>query len=253
MRSKILILTVVLLFAVLLSGCGPALVAQAQGTVPPTQGVPAAVPHTLSVSGSGKAYLDPDIAYITVGVHTENKDAAEAVASNNTRSQKVADALKNLKIDPKDIQTTNFSIYPQQQYDTQGKLTGTTYMVDNSVYITLRDLSKLGDVLDAVITAGANSINGIQFDVADKTKALSDARKSAVADAQGQAQELASAAGVQLGAIQSINTSASQPPVPIYSKGLGGGVAAAEQAATVPVSAGQLIVTIDVNIVYEIK
>jgi uncharacterized protein YggE len=78
--------------------------------------------------------------------------------------------------------------------------------VDNTVFVTLRDLESLGDVLDAVIEAGANSINGIQFDVADRTEALSEARKAAVADARAQAEELAAAAGLELGAIQNIST-----------------------------------------------
>ena len=169
MRTKIFILTSILVFAVLLSGCAPALVAQAQGAVSPTPGVSSTVPHTLSVSGSGKAYLNPDIVYITIGVHTEGKDAAEAVASNNTRSQKVADALKGLKVDAKDIQTNNFSIYPQDEFDPDGQKIGTKFVVDNTIYVTLRDLTKIGDTLGAAVQAGANSINVIAFVVADKT------------------------------------------------------------------------------------
>ncbi len=96
------------------------------------------------------------------------------VDTNTANSQKVADALKTFKIDPKDIQTTNFSIAPQQQYDNNGKLTGAiNYMVDNTVYVTLRDITKMGDVLAAAVKAGANSINSIQFDAADRKQSPS--------------------------------------------------------------------------------
>jgi uncharacterized protein YggE len=248
-KKTVLILTGLLLAAMVLSACGPALSAQAaQATQTPTGST--AAPRTISVSGTGKTYLDPDIAQIYIGVHTEGADAAEAVAENNTQSQEVVDALRALNIDAKDIQTTNFSIYPQQQYDPQGQLQETRYAVDNTVFVTLRDLDSLGDVLDAVIEAGANSINGIQFDVADRTEALSEARKAAVADAQVQAEELAEAAGLQLGAIQHINTVGTGYPYPVFD-GRGGGLAA--EAASVPISPGQLLVSMDVNVVYEIQ
>ena len=248
MRKSILILVSIMLFAVLVSGCGPALQAQAQATQTPAGTVPQT--RTVSVTGSGKAYLDPDIAHIYVGVHTEAEDAAQAVAENNTQSQEVTDALRDMGIDAKDIQTTNFSIYPQQQYSPQGELQETRYAVDNTVFVTLRDLSNLGDVLDAVIAAGANSINGIQFDVADRTSALADARIAAVADARSQAEELADAAGVELGEIQSLSTISVGYPGPVFD---GRGGVAAEAAASVPISPGQLIVSVDVTAVFEIR
>jgi hypothetical protein len=129
-------------------------------------------------------------------------------------------------------------------------VTGVLYVVDNTVYVTLRNLDQVGDVLDAAVKAGSNSINGIQFDAEDRSKALSEARKAAVADARTQASELAEAAGVELGLIQNMSVYGSTPPMPIYeAKGIGG----AGMAASVPVQAGQLVVSVDVNIVYEIK
>jgi hypothetical protein len=249
MRTKLfLIISGLLLAAVLFSAFG-------SGAGPRTasaQTSPTETPRTLNVTGNGKAFLAPDIAYINIGVHTEDNNAAEAVGSNTTRSQKVADALKKFNIDPKDIQTTNFSIFPQQQYDPNGKLTGITYVVDNTVFVTLRDISKLGDVIGAAVDAGANSINSIQYDAADSSTALSEARKAAVADALAQAKELAAAAGVTLGDIQTINSYGGGVPMPVYdAKGYGGGAAVA--GAPVPVSPGQLVLTLDVNIVFEIR
>jgi uncharacterized protein YggE len=246
MSKKYILITGLVLAAVLLS----AFIGGVGLQTASAQATPTETPRTINVTGNGKAYLTPDIAYINIGVHTENANAAEAVGSNNTQSQKVADALKKFNIDPKDIQTTNFSIYPQQQMDPSGKVTGVTYIVDNTVFVTLRDISKLGDVIGAAVDAGANSINSIQFDAADRSEALSEARKAAVADALAQARELASAAGVTLGDIQQIN-SISGTPMPVYDvKGVGGATAA---GAPVPVSPGQLVLTLDVNVVFEIR
>jgi uncharacterized protein YggE len=240
MRNKTYILAGILLMGVLLSACGTAAAAQESENSQ----------RTLTVNGTGRADLTPDIAYISVGVHTEGPDAAQAVTENNVTSQKVAEALEDFGIEPEDIRTTNFSIFPQQQYDQDGKLTGVIYMVDNTVFVTLRDLDQIGEVLDAVVEAGANNINSIQFDVEDKSEVLSEARDDAVEDAQSQADELAKAAGVSLGPVQNISTFSSAVPFPIIG-GKGGGALAAE--ASVPISPGQMIVTVDVNMIYEIQ
>jgi uncharacterized protein YggE len=249
MRTKTTFVVTFLILAALLAGVAGA--AYAQTDTPAAQGDEAKVTRTVTVSGSGKVYLTPDIAYITIGVHTEGDNAAEAVASNNAQTQKVIDAIKAEGIADKDIQTTNFSIYPQQEYDTDGKPTGKVkYIVDNSVFVTVRDITKVGDVLDAAVKAGANSISGIQFDVADKTAALSEARKAAVEDAKVKAEELASAAGVSLGEVQTISEYTSGGPQPMYDVRSAAPMA---EAASVPVQAGQMLLTVDVTMVYEIR
>jgi hypothetical protein len=262
MRSKIGVGISLLLIAAVLTACGGVAsakslndsIAAAQEQSPLAQvSTPGAVTRTISVSGSGKVYVVPDIAYVTIGVHTEGKDAAKAVADNNTTSTAVKEAIKELGVEDKDIQTVNFSIYPQQQFDQNGRPTGDiTYMVDNMIMVTVRDLAKIGDILDAAVTAGANTVSGIQFSVADKSKAESEARKLAVENAEQQAQELAQAAGVNLGPVQIISSIGGVVPVPVYEKGLGGGGAPAA-APSVPVSPGQMVVQIDVQMVYEIK
>jgi uncharacterized protein len=252
MRTKLYFLAVALLVASLLTGCASAAYAQSSTPSAPAAGeTPEPVNRTISVNGSGKAYLTPDIAYITIGVHTEGPVAAEAVAQNNANTQKVIAALKGAGIAEKDIQTTNFSISPQPVYDDQNKPTGKiTYLVDNSVFVTVRDITKVGDVLDATVKAGANSISGIQFDVADKTAALSTARQAAVKDAQAKATELASAAGVTLGPVQTINEYSS-PSGPMYDMRAPAPMAA--QAASVPIQPGQMLITVEVSVVYGIQ
>ena len=161
-------------------------------------------------------------------------------------------AITDFGIDAKDIRTTNFSIWPMDKYDPiSGTPTGEkTYAVDNTVYVTVRELDKLGDLLDTVVQAGANTVNSVQFDVADKDEALTTARADAVKDAQEKAKELAEASGLSLGEIQSIGFVDSNPYPVFDGKGGGGGAA---EAASVPIQPGQLTFTVSVNISYEIK
>jgi uncharacterized protein YggE len=243
MKTKSLIVfAVVAMLALLVGACGPTTINQ---EAPPTM-------RTLSVAGTGEAFLAPDIAYIYVGVHTEKLTAAEAVAENTTQTNAVIEAITEFGIPARDVRTTNFSIWPMDKYD---PLTGTptgekTYAVDNTVYVTVRDLETLGDLLDTVIQAGANTVNSVQFDVSDKDEALQTARAEAIKDAEAQAQALAEAAGLTLGEIQSIGFSDSMP-YPIFDGKGGGGMAA--EAAAVPIQPGQLTFSVIVNVTYEIK
>ena len=241
MRNKTLIVSMVLLAALALSACGPAAL-----TSTGTQ-------RTLSVTGAGQISLTPDIAYIYVGVHTENASASDAMAENNARTQDMINALKKAGVEEKDIRTTNFSIWPMDKYDPATNLpTGQkVYSVDNTVYVTVRDLAKLGDLLDTLVKAGANTINSISFDVADKTAAIKQARAEAVKNGKQQAQELAGDAGLTLGDITSISFYEGTPSPIVDSFGKGGGMA--EAALSVPIQPGQLTLTVTVNMTYEIK
>jgi uncharacterized protein YggE len=241
MRTKFFIFTVLAL-ALVLSACGPTTINQeAQPVV-----------RTLNVNGSGQVQLKPDIAYIYIGVHTENIAVSEAVDSNTAQTSAVIEAIKSSGVDAKDINTINFSIWPSQQYSPDGTPTETKYAVDNTVYVVVRDLSSMGDLLDAAIGAGANTINSIQFDIDDKTEAIKEARAKAVEDAKAQAQELADVAGVTLGEIQNISFF-DNSPYPFYEGKGGGGGIAYEAAAAVPIQPGQLNISVNVSVTYEIK
>ena len=238
MRTKfLLIVTVFAVLALGLSACG---------------GVPTRQenPRTVSVTGSGSVSITPDIAYVSIGVHTEADTASEAVDKNTAQTQKVIDSLKESGVAAEDIRTTNFSIWPNQRYDDMGQPVGTTYAVDNTVYVTVRDLASMGDLLDAAITAGANTIYSISFDLADKTADMAKARDLAVKAAQEQAAELAASAGVELGEIQTIGYYDSGAyPYADYGKGGGG----AAPAMAVPINPGTLTLTTTVSITYFIK
>jgi uncharacterized protein YggE len=240
MRTKFIILAAVSVLGIALAACGPSSVTvQSQPSL-----------RTITVSGTGLITMTPDIAYIYIGVRSQDASASVATTDNNTRALAVIEAIKAAGVAEKDIQTTNFSIYPQQQYDNNGNMTGIVYVVENTVYVTVRDLVKLGSLLDASVRAGANSINSISFDLADKTAALSQARSAAVAEARKQADELTNATGVTLGAVQTISYYDSTPPIALqYSRAdmaVGGG-------GSVPVQTGSMQISTTVSIVYEIK
>ena len=242
MKSRYILIAAILVLATVLSACGGPTTINAQAQ-PPVR--------TVNVTGTGKVDLAPDTAYINLGVHTEDPSASAAVAANNALTQKVIDAVKSAGIDAKDIRTSNFSIWPSQNYGPDGKPLDTKYVVDNTVYVTVREIDKLADLLDKAITAGVNTVNSIQFDVADKTAALKQARADAVKDAQQQAKELADAAGLQLGNVYQIGFSESSMPIYDYGKGGGGGAAA--EAVSVPIQPGQLTISASVSMSYEIK
>jgi uncharacterized protein YggE len=238
MKTKFLFLSALLVLAVALTACGPSTI-----TVQPQP-----PQRTITVTGTGLVTLTPDIAYISIGVHSQDASASVATTDNNSKAQAVINSIKGFGVEAKDIQTTNFSIYPQQQYDTTGKVTGIIYMVDNTVYVTVRDLTKLGDMLDGTVRAGANNISNISFDVADKSAALSQARLAAVAEARKQADELTGATGVSLGDVQTISYNDSTPPMAVqYSR------ADTLSASSVPVQAGSMQISTTVSIVYTIK
>lgn len=203
--------------------------------------------RTISVSGTGQVYLTPDMATISIGVHTEDKEAARAVEENNRRASEVIRTVRQFGIDSQDVRTTNFSISPTYDYGPNGERRGVYYVVENTVLVTVRDLDVIGDLLDAVVQAGSNQVYGIQFDVSDRAAALAEARQQAVADARTQAEQLASAAGVQLGQVLNITAAVSGGPGPVYR------MAAVAENAAVPVEPGQVSLTVSVQMVFEIR
>ncbi len=239
MRNKKLFL-VALLVMLVLSACVPARSTDLR---------------TLGVSGVGQVGVAPDIAYIYIGVHTETDSASDAVDKNNKVANRVIQALKDAGVDAKDIRTDYFSIWPFDKYDTMsGMPTGEKYYgVDNTVYVTVRDLNSLGSLLDDAIAAGATTINSIQFDVADKETALVQAREAAVQNAQVQALELAALADLELSEIQNISFYDSSP-YPVYGGyGMGGGGGGDAYGNNIPIQPGEMTLQVTVNVTYSVK
>jgi len=205
-------------------------------------------PSLITVNGVGKVYLVPDIAYIYIGVHSQAESVADALSQNNAQAQSITNTLLAQNVAAEDIQTTAFNVYPQQQYGPNGEMTGIIYVVENQVYVKVRNLQNLGALLDGVVKSGANSINGITFDVQDHASAETEARKLAIEDAKAKAEDIATQAGVQLGNLYSVNISSAGSPMPVY-EAKGG----AAGGGSVPVAAGQLVIEVDTSMSYLIK
>lgn len=158
-------------------------------------------PSRLTVMGEGQSRIAPDMATIQLGVTTQADSAAQAMDQNNTRQMAVIEALKAAGIDDTQIQTTGLNLNPLIQYGENQAPMVTGYQATNTVSVRVTDLPRLGEVLDAIVGAGANEFNGITFTREESDNAQDEARRDAVTDARRKAELLAEAAGVELGPI----------------------------------------------------
>ena len=239
MHKKLTLILVSLMALGLLASC----------TTPASAPVESKPARSMNVSGTGQVTLVPDIASINIGVHTEADLVNDALSENTAQANAIASILKDLGVEDKDIQTSNFNVYPADRYDPMtGQVQSRYFVVDNTVTVIVRDLSALGEVLSAVVDAGANNIYGINFDVEDRDAAVAQARLLAIQNAKEKAQEIADAADVELGDLLNINVYGGSVPV-TYFDAKGG--AYAESA--VPVSAGTLTISMECSLTYELN
>jgi uncharacterized protein YggE len=201
---------------------------------------------TVSVSGHGEVNVPPDTASVTIGVDIIKPTLTEAQTEAATQASSVIEALKGAGIAAEDIQTSFFSVNLLRDYSENADPTLITgFEVINQLQVTVRDTDSLGDLLDASVNAGANSIYGVTFYVDDQTAAASEARVMAVEDARTKADELATAAGMTLGPVVAIAEGTVPIVSPMYARG---GVGMAMDAAATPVEAGSTTVAVDVPV-----
>jgi len=204
--------------------------------------------RSMSVSGTGRVTVVPDIATVNVGVRTEADEVTDALSGNTAQANAISEVLQDLGIAEEDIQTSNFNVYPSERYDPMtGQSEGQYFVVENTVNVIVRDLSTLGEVLSAVVNAGANNIYGINFDVDNRDEAVAEARDLAIQDAKAKAEAIAEEAGVSLGDLTNISVYSAGSPVAYYDSK--GGV---YEEAAVPISAGTLTITMECSLTYEI-
>ena len=206
--------------------------------------------RTVTVSATGNISAEPDEATIATGVSSEAKTAREALSKNSEAMKKVIAELKGKGIEPKDIQTTQFNIEPVYVYPKEGQppvLNG--YRAHNMVSVKVRNLDKLGEVLDQLVTAGSNQMNGITFDVSKAETLKDDARKEAITNALRRAKLYAQAAGADVGEIVQIaeDVTFTGPQPMQYSK------ARAMAAESVPVERGSMDLEARVTATWKLK
>lgn len=207
---------------------------------------PAFAEALVTVTGEATVEAAPDMATISLGVTTEGQTAAEAMTANSKALQAVVERLKAAGIEDRDLQTSNLSLNPNWVgYDSGSTPKIAGYVASNMLNVRVRALDGLGSVLDASIADGANTLNGISFELAQPRPALDEARKAAVADARARAALLIEAAGGTLGKIVSITENSGYgSPMPMFKSDAA--------AAPVPVAAGQIGLSASVTISFEI-
>ncbi len=208
--------------------------------------------RSINVNGVGRVKAEPDVADINLGVTKQGEDATSASQEAAVAMEAVVKALLEAGIVEGDIQTSSISLNPLYDWDNDPP-TIEGWEASNLVDITVRDITTVGDVVDAATAAGATNVNGITFRVEDPTAAEAEARTAAVADAKAKADQLAADAGVTITGVISISESGGQTPQPLYFEGdtTGGNERAAAMAET-PVLPGQVELSITVMVQYEI-
>ncbi|MDB5526328.1 MAG: hypothetical protein JWM58_4091 [Rhizobium sp.] len=208
----------------------------------------------IIVSGDADASVPPDLAIVTLGVTRMEKTAREALDGNNKAMSGVLKAMKDQGIADRDLQTSGFGIQPQYLYPdnadgTQKPPVLTGYEVSNLLTIRVRDLGKLGAILDQAVTLGINQGGDIRFTNDNPEKTIETARTSAMKNAIAKARTLAAAAGVKLGRIIEITENTSRPePRPLMRMSM-----AKEASDAVPVAAGENSYSVNVNVTFAIE
>jgi uncharacterized protein YggE len=204
------------------------------------------VPSLITVTGDGSVDAAPDLAVLSMGVATNAKTATQAMAQNTAALAVVLDRLKSAGIAERDLQTSNLSLNPNWTgYDSgTPKITG--YTAVNQLTVRIRALDTLGVVLDAAITDGANTVNGLSFALSDPRPAMDKARVAAVADARAKATLLVKAAGAGLGRIVSMTEGGGMQPGPVFK------TERMLQDAPVPIAGGEVSTDAQVTVVFEI-
>lgn len=147
--------------------------------------------NTIEVNGTGKMTVEPDIAYLNVGVRTEDKDPSVAQERNKYDMDQIIKALEDFGIDSENLKTINYNIYQRYDYINENERED-YYVVENTLQITVNEIDQIGDIIDLASDNGANNINSLRFTVKDDSKYYQEALKTAMADAKGKAQAIMS-------------------------------------------------------------
>lgn len=204
----------------------------------------------VTVSAHAEARRAPDIALLSTGVVTQAADANAAVRRNAERMTRVVAALRAAGIDARDVQTSGISLNPDYHYPAARPPRIRGYFASNTVNVTVRDIGRLGAILDALVATGANQVHGPMFDIEDKDAVLNEARDKALAKARARADRYAGRLGLRVRRIVSIDeTGGRASPRPVYA-------AVAEQAsagdASMPIAPGQNVLGLGLDVVYEL-
>lgn len=209
--------------------------------------------RTITVVGEGSITIEPDLARATIGVETIGDTVEEVTQQSAETMQELKTALKDEGIAERDIQTSGYNLWTDRSFVEPPQPQGEEiiYRVNNTVSVVIRDLDKVGEVLDAAITAGANTIHGVQFSVDEPRELAGEAREKAISDAKAKAQHLAELNDLELGALVRISEvvgsgggyySSNLSQQDAMLQGMGGGAG--------PISPGELELSLNLEVIY---
>jgi len=211
-------------------------------------------PGQISVSATGNSYQAPDLATVSAGVVTQAPNAQDAMAANAAKMRAILDALKSAGIQQRHIKTSQLSLNPQYDYKqnrNQPRIIG--YEARNTVSAKSEDLKQVGPMIDALVSAGANNINGVNFGIKDSVAAKSQARKAAVVEARRKAKEMAEAAGLSLGRVLKMNENTHGFGVSQRMANVMHDMEGAGADMSTSISGGEQTLSVTVNMTFEIS
>ena len=212
------------------------------------QAAPASDGTLLSVSSRAEARKAPDIATFSAGVVTQAADGNAALRQNAEQMNRVLAAIKAAGVADKDVQTSGISLNPQYRYEENQPPRITGYQASNTVNVKLREVAKMGKVLDALVASGANQVNGPSFGIDDPEPLYDRARLDALKAARARAETYAGALGVRVRRIVSISEGGAALPSPMPRMAM----MKAEAYDSTPVAAGESSVSVNLDVVFEL-
>lgn len=223
---------------------------------------PNPVYNAITVNGEGEAVAVPDVASFTFTVSQDAKTVADAQSGVTAKMDAILAALKGVGIEEKDVQTSDYSVYPKYTYVSAAcsvnycppsKQVQDGYTANHSVTVKVRDTEKAGDALAAAGDKGATNLSGVSFTVDDQDKVVDEARAKAIANAKQKAEMLAKELGVRIVRVMGYNDNIGGGPMPYYAERSSNGMAMDVQAKAPTLPAGQNKVSVSVSVTYEIR
>lgn len=216
--------------------------------------LPQNYPEQITVSGTGKFFAKPDVALVSLGVHSESAKSQDAVNQGNKIMAGIIKAIKESGVDEKDAQTTAYNLMPNYDYTEMGRVFR-GYSLDQRVNVKIRDFSKISEVLDKAVANGANDVGDLRFTLDDPETAKAEARAKAIEQAKAKAESIFTQSGLKIGKLVNIYEDAgtcgyggcpSMPPI--------GGMEIMRDASVAPqIESGQLEFTVNVSLVYQVR
>lgn len=217
------------------------------------QTLPQNYPQEISVSGQGKTYAKPDVAVLVLGVESRGSKVSDIVKDNTNKMNKIIKDVKDLGVDEKDIQTTQYSITPEYNWTERSGRVFVGYILNQQITAKIRDFEKIGTILDKATADGANAVGDLQFTIDSPEKVQAEARAKAIDQAKEKAKVLAGQSGLKIVKLVNVSEGYQSTPQPLY-KNAGGMGLVAESASPAPdIQAGQMEVNVTITLTYRVK